>query len=49
MNETVKNGMIIVAIYVVILIYLFFASYRIERLEQSFKAEEETVVLNASE
>lgn len=48
MNVTVRNGMIIVLIYVIILIYLFFASYRIERLEIA-EREDSIVVSNTSE
>ena len=48
MNSLVKNGLIIVGIYLVFVSYLFFVSNRFENLENNNK-KMENVVRNISE
>ena len=48
MNSLVKNGLIIVGIYLILVSYLFFAANRFENLENNNK-KMENVVRNISE
>ena len=48
MNSLVKNGLIIVGIYLILVSYLFFAANRVENLENNNK-KMENVTRNISE
>ena len=48
MNSLMKNGLIIVGIYLILVFYLFFAANRFENLENNNK-KMENVTINISE
>ena len=48
MSERLKTGLIIVGIYILICLYLLFASYRVEKLDNDFYVEKTNTAVKLS-
>ncbi len=48
MSERIKTGLIIVGIYLIFLLYLFFASSRVEQLEHNSTEQQSSIAIKLS-